>query len=429
MQVTLSRISPVEVELKVQLPKERVLGALQKAYATLGRDAQIRGFRKGKAPLGVLKTYFGDRVAAEVSGQLIEETLSKAIADQKLSPVVDPKVNLVEGGVKEGSEFAYQAKLEVRPEVGEIVLEGISLTRELSSVAEAQIDEEIDRLRDRYATLRTPEPTRAVKAGDSATIDVVVSIDGTVREDMGSRGRTVEVGKNLLVKEIEEALPGMNVGDTKDVELKFPEEHGREELRGKTAQIKLTVNELREKVLPALDDDFAKDANYESFEAMKKSVRERLEKDAKAESDAKLREDVVLALADKNPLTVPPSLVTNAITMIAREMVQFARLNSESFDAEQIVKDAQEQAEKRVRAGLLLAELANRNNLTVTEADVSARYEQMAKETNKAVARIRAEHRDEKKREAILNSILEDKVLAHVLSKVQISDAKPEEAK
>ena len=185
------------------------------------------------------------------------------------------------------------------------------------------------------------------------------------------------------------------------------------------------MRELREKVLPSFDDEFAKDAGKESLEAFRKELRDRLEKEAKEESEGKVREDLIMELAKKNPIAVPPSLVKNAAVLLAREVAQASRLAGAAFDAEEIVKTAQEQAEQRVRAGLLLAEIAQRNGLTVTEADLNARLEEMAAETGRHVARLRVEYREAKKREGLANAVLEDKVIALVLSKVTVKDAAP----
>jgi trigger factor len=219
----------------------------------------------------------------------------------------------------------------------------------------------------------------------------------------------------------------MNAGETREIPVHFADDHAREDLRGKDAVLKVTVTELREKVLPALDDDFAKDTGAESLEALKAKTRAEIEKEGKDTAEAKLREDVVLALAEKNPIAVPPSLVQNAVSVIAREMVQMLRLGGEAIDAEKIFNDAKSQAEQRVRAGLLLAEMARRNSLTVTEQDLNDRLDEMAKESGKAVAKLRAEHRDAKKREALANAVLEGKVLALLLSKVTVSEVPAKE--
>jgi trigger factor len=421
MEVTVSRVSPVEVELKVSLPKEQVRTALARAYSELGKHAQIRGFRKGKVPLPLLKQYFGDRVAAEVSGQLVDQSLPQAIDQQKLEPVVQPQV-VPDVALVEGADWSYKAKLEVRPEIGDIGLEGITVQREVHTIDDADVAHQIEHLREAHSTLRTPEPARPVQGGDIVTLGYDVTIDGEARADLAAHDRSVEVGKGRLLKELDEGIVGMSVGETKEIPVHFADDHAREDLRGKDAVLKVTVTEIREKLLPELDDEFAKDAGSDTLEALKAKVRADMEKQRQEASEQKLREDAVNALVEKHPVAVPPSLAQNALGVIAREMVQMMRFQGGQIDAEQILETAKNQAESRVRAGLLLAELARRHNVTISEDDLNARIDEMAKETGKAAAKLRAEHRDPKKREALANAVLEDKVLALLLSKVTIQD-------
>jgi trigger factor len=420
MQVTLSRLSPVQVELKVSLPKEKVTTALAKAYADLGRQAQIRGFRKGKVPLPLLKQYFGERVAAEVSGRLVEETLPHAIEQQKLEPVAQPRVDPTR--LDESADWTYTAHLEVRPEVGEIVLDDIALERHVYKIDDADVDHQIEHLREENATLRSPDPARPVKAADVVTLDYDVTVDGAPREELNARNRSVEVGKGKLLKELDAGLVGAEIAKPKPITVRFPDDHAREDLRGKDAVLTVTVSEIREKILPELDDEFAKDTGSESLAALKTKIRGDLERQGQETSDGRLREDAVNALVEKNPIAVPPSLVESAVNALSREIAQSLRLRGAPLDVESVIRAAREQAEKRVRAGLLLAELARKNNLDVNEADLNTRIDEMAKATGKAAAKIRADYRDPKRREALANAVLEDKVLALLMSKIKVTD-------
>lgn len=422
MQTTVSRLSPVEVELQVQLPKEKVTSALSRAYSELSKVAQVKGFRKGKVPLHILKQYYGGRVATDVATKLVDEALPQAIVAEKLDPVVQPSLTKVDVLDESKDQWSFTAKLEVRPDVAEVNVEGISLTRKVWTVSDANVDKRVENLRSIHSTLRTPEPARAVQAGDSVTLDYDVEVDGAEKADLKQRNRTVEVGKGKLLEELDKALLGMSVGEKKDVAVTFGENHPREELRNKAAVLKVSLTEHRETVLPALDDEFAKDAGYDSMDAMRTKLREQIENEAKERGEHELREAAINALVEKNPIAVPPSLVRNAVNVVAREMVQDARIRNAAFDASAIVKDATEQAESRVRAGLLLAEIARKNTLTVTDADLEARLEEMSKETGKAVARLRAEHRDNERRTALANAVLEDKVMKHLLSMVKVEE-------
>lgn len=421
MQVTASRVSPVEIGLKVSLPKERVTIALAKAYEALGKQAQIRGFRKGRVPLALLKKYFGERVDTDVARQLVKDSLDKAIAGQKVLAVGQPEITLDEP-IVENSDWAYKVKLEVRPEIKDIVLDGIELKRTVYTVADGDVDHYIGHMRDEHSNLEAPEPLRPAQKGDLVTLDYDVTIAGAPRADLNTRNRTVEVGQGRLLDELDAGIPGMNVGETRDIAVTFNATHPRDDLRGKTATIRVTVSEIREKELPALDDEFAKDVGHENLAALRAKIRTDLETQMTETSDGQLREDAMLALVAKNPVVVPPSLVKSAVSMLAREIAQQHRVNGETLDAAHVIEEAKALAETRVRAGLVLSELAAQNHLEVSEEDLNNRIDAMAKATGKAAARLRAEHREPKLREALANAVLEDKVMSLLLSKVKITD-------
>lgn len=425
MQVSVSRTSPVQIELKVVLPKELVESALNKAYQELGRTAQIRGFRKGKVPLPMLKKYFADRVQADVGGKLVNDSLNKALTEQKLDPVVEPKVQ-VETVPVEGREWGYSATFEVRPEITDIVLEGIEVTRPIYTVTDHDVEHQLEHLREKHSTLHTPEPARPVQAEDFVTLSYDVSLEGVRKEDMAARERTVQVGKGLLLDALDQGILGMNVGDSKDIEVSFPETHSREDVRGKKAVLTVTVSDLKVKQLPAITDELAKDEGAESLEALKARVRGELEQQGKDEGEREARDAAVLQLAEKNPIAVPPSMIAQAVNLLVRETVQQYRMNNESFEPSQIWEEAKAQAEQRVRAALVLGELARRNSITVGDADLEKRLQEMADKSKRNINRLRAEYRDPKKMESLANMVLEDKVLTLLLSKITVTE-KPAE--
>lgn len=419
MQVTVSRVSPVEVSLHVSLPQDRVSAALDRAYNELGKQAQLRGFRKGKVPRTVLRQVFGSQVTGDVLRKLVDETLPGALADNKIEVIGQPRVE-PDGSVEDTTAWAYTALVEVRPEIAPIALEALTLTRKVYPVTEAQVDAALARRQEENATLRTPEPARPAQATDSATFDLKVTVDGTERPEFAAQGRTVEVGAGLLLKEINDALVGMSVGDSRDATVTFPADHGRAELAGKTAVFHITLTALQEKVLPALDDEFAKDLGEESLDALRAKTRGQLEKAAKERSDEELRNDAVEALVKGNPVAAPPSLVAQVAQQLQAEFVRNAMMRGDS--AESITAAVQAEAAERVQAGLILTEIARVNGITVNDADLNARLEEMAAETGRAVQRIRAEYRDGQKRDMLIGSVLEDKVVALVLSKATVGE-------
>jgi len=425
MQVTVSRVSPVEVSLHVTLPQDRVHAALDRAYLELGKQAQLRGFRKGKVPRTVLRQVFGPQVSGDVLRKLVDETLPGALADNKIEVIGQPRVE-PDSAVDDTAAWAYTAVVEVRPEIAPIALDTLTLTRKLYPVAESAVDASLAQKREDNATLRTPEPARPVQATDSATFDLKVTVEGVERPEFAAQGRTVEVGAGLLLKEINETLVGMSVGDSREATVTFPADHGRAELAGKTAVFHITLTGLQEKVLPGLDDEFAKDLGEDTLDALRAKVRAELEKAAKERSDEELRNEAVEALVKGNPVAAPPSLVTQVAQQLRSEFVRNAVMRGDK--PEDVVAAVQAEANERVQAGLILTEIARVHGITVNDADLNARMDEIAAESGRAVQRVRAEYRDGQKRDMLIGSVLEDKVVALVLSKATVSETVVEDA-
>lgn len=417
MQVTVSRLSPVEVSLRIVLAKDKVDAELDRAFQKLGREAQIRGFRKGKVPRPVLKQYFGGQVASDVFRKLIDQTLPGAISEQKLEVIGQPSVE-TDTDLLSTSDWAYTAKVEVRPDMSGIDLGSLKLTRKVYSVGDKELDVALQQKREESATLRTPEPMRPAGETDTATFDVAILVDGNEMSEFGATGRTVELGKNTLIKEIDEGLRGMSPGDVKEVPVTFPETHRQKELAGKAGQFRLTLTALQEKVLPELDDEFAKDVGAESLEALKASTLATLQKQFADRSDDEVREEAIEKLVAANTVPVPPSLVTQVLGQLRPSLLRELGGQGDA-DLETTLRT---EAEQRVRAGLLLTEVARTNGISVAEADLDARLQEMAKETGRALPRLRVEYRDQQKRDLLISEVLEKKVLDLVLSKATVTE-------
>lgn len=420
MQVTVSRVSPVEITLHVALPQARVSTALERAYNELGKRAQLRGFRPGKVPRALLKQYFGARVQEDVLKSLVNETLPNAIRESRVEPIAEPMVES-DSELTGAADWSYTARLEVRPEIADIDFARLTLTRKVYEIHDHEIDDQVARKREQAATLRTPEPARAAAKGDSVTFDYDVTLDGELRAELGATGRTVELGKGALLADLENALHGMSAGESRSVDVTFPTTHRNPDIAGKTATVKVTLSEVQEKVLPELDDEFARDVGSESLEALRASIRTQIENDNKERSEDELRNDAIEMLVAQNEITPPPSLVEQVYNQMRQEAASTARMLGRSED-DLSASTLRDESAKRVKAGLLLTEIARKNSLQVTDTDLEARLQQMAAETQRAVQRLRVEYRDAKKREMLVATILEDKVLGLILSRATVTE-------
>jgi trigger factor len=421
MQVTVQKLSPVLVELDVRVDADRVQSELNKAYASLARTARVKGFRPGKAPKKVLVHYFGPRIAADVAQRLVDDTFSQAVTEQKVQPVTQPAIEPSQ--VQENQPFSYKARVEVLPEIPGVVYDGFEVTRPKVEVTEEQIAAELDALRRENSTLEPLKEERPSKAGDVVTVDYVVEAGGAVVPDAGATDFQTELGKGDLLPAIDEALSGKKVGDTAVAEIDLPETHPHPALRGKKATFRFTVKDVKERVLPNLDDEFAKDlGDYETLEALKKEISGQIEKRQKEESDNSVAEALVRVLVEKNPIDVPPSLVQQQMRVAEAEVVQLARRSGRPGAIPPDLRARiQVDSELKVRAGLLMAEIAKKEGIQIGDAEIEEGLKELSEQSGKNLAKLRAEYRDAKKREMLIGMILENKVLDIIESKAKIS--------
>lgn len=420
MQVTVSRVSPVVVSLRVEFPLERVRNEIQRAYKTVSRDAQIKGFRKGKVPMPLLKQYYGPKIELDVANLLINQTLDEAIRDSKVESIgAQPKIDSAEP-LSENKPWAYVASIEVRPEISEISFDSLLLTRKVYSIDEHDIEHVLAEKREEHSTVETPDPMRPAQKSDAVTFDWDLLVDGVVLSDFAAKGRTAEIGRGVLFPEVEAGLEGMLPGEVKDIEVNFPATHSRKELAGKTATLRVTVNALQQKVLPALDDEFAKDVGADSLEALKASIRSDLEKQYAVKAEDELKDEAINLLVKAHEVEVPPTLLAQILQQMRSQMVRGLGMAGSNLEAlDNILRP---EATLRARAGLLLTEIARQHGLQVSEADLAASMEEIAKERSVAVQRVRAEYQTESRRQELIGRVLEDKVTAFLLSKATITD-------
>lgn len=430
MQVSVQRISPVVMELQIEVPADLVKAQVDKAYVNLGRTAHIKGFRPGKAPRDVLTRLFGPQVSSDVANAIVNDTLPKALVEQNLTPVSQPNVEAEKGVEPKApfSAFSFKARFEVQPEIENVVHEGFELFRPKVEVADAAIEEQLEALRTRHSSLKAPEPARPAKKGDVLTIDFTLAIDGNEVKDGGGQGVQLELGSGQALPELDVALEGKSVGDEASAEHTFPEAHPREDFRGKKGVFAMKVTDLKERVLPTLDDELAKDIGFDTLVALRADIHTKLEKAAKDRAETVVAEQIVEKLNELNSCDVPPSLVDQQARIMEQEVVMNARRMGQRItkeQAENLQAAIHKDAERKVRAGLLMAAIAKKNEFKVTDEDLEKGLAELAEETGKNVAKLRVEYREKSKRDILIGMILEDKILDFIETKSKITEGEP----
>lgn len=421
MQSQISSIDPVTVELHVEVPWDRFHKGVENEYGKLQKNARIKGFRQGKAPRTVIVQLFSKSVREEVTSSLVNESVVEAVQKHEL-PVVSTPVLKDAPKVVDGTGLTFTVKVEVRPKV-ESLDTALELVRRVKPVTDEDVAADIERMRQTHAVVEPVETPRPATKGDLLTVDYTVSVDGEAKPDMSGTDRPVELGNGQLLPEIEAGLTGVELGQTKSITVARGAEEANAELAGKVVVFEMTVKEMKERKLPALDDELAKDiGDYASFAELQSKTRERLEESAKSQAERALRDQAIEKLVEKNVIPVPPSLLDQQLRAMLQEFMQLMQMMGQKPQLHQaMVEEMKPRAEAKVRAALLLGELSRTASITVGADEIEAKLKELAEKSGKHIAKVRVEYTGEK-REQLETQLLEDKLLKHLLDGSKISD-------
>jgi trigger factor len=420
MQISANQLSPVLLELNVQVDADRVREELDKAYQQLARGATVRGFRKGKAPRKVLRHMFGARVAADVAQRLVDETYAKAVDEQKVQAVSRPAIE--SQAVNENEPFSYKARVEILPKIDNVVFEGFKVKRPSTAVTDEQIDEQLKAVQRANSTLEPADASHVAAAGDVVTVDFTVRVGGREVKDASAENLDLELGQSAVLPEIEAALLGQRPGFQQDVDVAVPATSSHPDLRGKTATFSIVLRDLKTRVLPEIDDEFAKDlGEFDDLAALKKSISEDLTKRLEENADNVVAQVLVAELVKANPIEVPPTLVQQQYRVTEQEVLRQSRAQGRGQQlSPEMRRSIEQDSEIKVRAGLLMAEIAKAKGIQVGPADIEEGLKGLAEQTGKNPAKLKAEYATQQKREMLVGMILENKVLDIIEAAAQI---------
>ena len=422
MESEIREISPVLVEVTVEVPWDRIQKDLNDTYKELGRTARVRGFRPGKVPRDVMRQMYGKQIAAQVTGTLVEQGLMEAVQKHELNIVAQPEIDEAPE-LESGKPLTFKAKVEVRPKVESVELDALEAWQKPVDIPNEDVDAEVERLRQQHAEIQQPDPMRPATEGDLLTIDYTVSVDGEAKEELGAEDRQVEINDEHLLPALKEGLLGMQPGEEKTVEVPFEDDHPNEELKGKIATFSITAKDLHEKLLPEVDDEFAKDCgDYETLLELRLKIREGLEASAKQRAEAELKDQLIDSLIEHNDIPVPPSMVQQQQQMMMYEMAQFMQMaGQQGAPGPDFFGGMEDRAKRRVQAGILLGSLARQEGIEVGDEDLDAKFEEIAEASGKHVAKVRAEYQ-EAQRDQLQSQLLEEKVMALLTERAKIHE-------
>ncbi|MBP7401743.1 MAG: trigger factor [Clostridia bacterium] len=387
MSSTLEKKENNVVTLAIDIPVEDFRKAMSQAYIKNAGRFSVPGFRKGKAPMGLVTKYYGEGVLYDDAIDLAANpAYQEAVREHGLDPVSRPEIDIKEIGGDKGLRFTVSVT--VKPEVTLGQYKGVEAVKPSYPVTEAEIDAEVERMRDRNSRL-VPVEGRPAADGDTANIDYEGFVDGVAFDGGKGAEYDLRIGSGTFIPGFEEQLVGRNAGDECEVNVTFPEEYGNADLKGKQAVFKVKVNSIKVKELPELDDEFAKDVSeFDTLEAYRESIRVKREEGAVARARAEFENNVVKAVVANATVDVPDVMVENELDSMIENQSMEMRYQGIELDTylqymgktrEEFREGLRTAAAERVRTNLVLEAIVKAEQTEVTDADVDEEIERMAK--------------------------------------------------
>lgn len=421
MKVNVETLSPIEKKISVEVEPEQVAQEYDRAYRGLSQRVRLPGFRPGKVPRRILEARFRDQVEQDVIQHLVEHSYQDAVRTHEFIPVSNPTITPEK--LEPGKAFRYEARVEVKPEVEAKDYKGLAYEPTKWEVTEEMVQAELDRLREQLAEFVPIEDRKAAKKGDYAVVSYRGTMEGEEIAGGTGEGITVQIDEGSLLEGKAPMLDGAEIGATVTTDVTFPEDYSVESLRGKTAQFEVTLESLKAREIPDLDDEFAKDlgGKAQTLEELRTEIRSSLEKSHESRASRENRDKIRKALVEANPIEVPPAMIENGIDQsISQTLEQFRSQGIDpralNLDLRSIREELRGDVEMRVKAALLIEAIVKQEGIEVADEDVQAHYSTLAEELGMDAETVRKHfERNAQEKEALRERLREDKAMELLL--------------
>jgi len=421
MKVDVQEVGACKRRLEVEEGPEVVQQAWERAFARVQKEARLPGFRKGKVPRSMIKLHFSDDVRQEVARHLIPEVYRQALAETRLRPVEEP--DLQEVTLEESAPLKFSAVIEIKPTITLGRYVGLSVKHAPKPFAETEVDEALGQMQEQHAVYRAVE--RPADVGDLVIVDYTLTPDGM--EPRVETGYAFTIGSGAVMPEIDEAAIGLGPGGSRRTRARFPDDHRNEALRGKSAEALVRVTEVKEKVLPPLDDDFAKSVGeFDTLDALRAELRKGLEARREQENRRELENAVMEAALAEHPFEVPEALVLRQVGHQVERMREHMRRQGVDpdrvpWDYKKMAEELKPAAARAVRRALLIEAIAEKEGLQPSEADVEAEVERLARSSQRPAPAVRSMLERNGDLERLRISLMETRTLDFLIERAMIA--------
>ncbi len=432
MQVTVEEVGGLSRKLKIVLPKEEVSRELDAGFSKVKNNARIKGFRRGKVPRHILERTYGQQVRAEVAEKLVQATYFDAVEKEKLDVVAHPEIK--EPVFEEDGSFSYEAEVDTRPQFDLQHYKGIEVGKEKIEVSKAEIDAEVEKIRRETAPLRSVED-RPARESDIAIVDFDGFHEGEPIKQVHGENVNVDIGTGRHGEEFEKKIIGMRQGEEASVAVDFSADSPNPILAGKTVEFRIRLNDVKERVLPEIDDEFARDAGdeFDSLEALRNHIKGTILAAKEKELEGDISDRIMQKLIKANQFEVSRRLVQYEINEYIKQTEETLQRGGLTLEAAGINRaEAEERyretAVKRVRGDFILKKIAELENIKVEDEDLNRGFERIARQYNMTVQEVKGYFKSRDDMLPFINELLNEKILKFLRDEAKYVPMKAEVA-
>ncbi len=433
INVKVEEVSSVEKKLLFDIPWSDVKKELDFVYKDVGRKAKIKGFRPGKTPRKMLEVHYKDQAESQTISNLVNRFYGETLKKNDIIPVSEPVID--DSGIEKDKNFTFSAIVEVEPLIEPKNYVGLELEKEEIEITEEDIQVRLEGLRNIYSTLDDIDGDRGIIEGDFVYIDFEGKIDGQTIAELTQKNYLLEMGSKRFFLGFEEQLIGLKKGETKEITVKIPDDYFSKKIAGKDVSFSVTVINIKNKILPELDEDFVKNfEKYESLDELKEDIKKSLKEENEVKADAELKARIIDKLLEKNEFQVPPSFVEKQVFSMMmdthRRMVLGGMDSEKAAEISSNLRDKLKvDAEKTVKSVLLINSIAKKESITIDEEDVEKKLKDFAEKYDQDYESLKKSYEEGNRMESFKVKVFEEKILDFIKEKSKINLAKKTEEK
>lgn len=425
MKTQIEDISQVKKKLLIEIEADNIDARINKAFKELGKRAKIKGFRQGKIPPQILERYYGDQVISDVTSDIIQETLPAAIEETGIYPLSMPVIE--NELLKRGQDYKYAAVMEIRPEFELTDYLGAEVEKGKCEVNEEDVEKQIAEIRESHGTLESISDDRPLKDGDYAIIDYEGFEGDNPVKDLKSENFPLQIGGERFFPGVEKALIGAKKGDSKEVGVDFEGDYFNSRLAGKSILFRITITDIKELKLPELNDEFAKGLGpeIENLDQLRVKIRESLESREEKRIDKEVKDSLLDKIAESVEFELPETLVQGEINASLENINQNLMRAGSSFeksglDEAKMREEIRPAAEKNVKRAMILGEIASRNNIEISDEELTKGYEELAKGFGTDAETMRRYYENSNMSGNLRHTLLKEKTLNYLLENANV---------